>query len=520
MADGSGTPERMYQQQLARERDRLRVLLEIGTAVAAKRETRELFTAISVCLRELLNVEYASLTLWDPETNRLTRQALDFPDGQGLVQENEVMPVEGTPAGEAFSRRTPVLVRRSDLERLPHSVSRNLLEEGIAIVCAVPLISHQRPLGTLNLASRREDSFGEDEVRLLTQVAGQFAVALDNAFAYRRIEELNARLAEENLYLADEIRTNYFFEEIIGQSRALHAVLNQAETVAPSDSTVLIEGETGTGKELIARAIHNLSSRSQGTFVKVNCAAIPTGLLESELFGHEKGAFTGAISRRLGRFELAHKGTLFLDEIGEVPVELQPKLLRVIQEREFERLGSARTIKVDVRIVAATNRDLKAMMNAGWFRTDLYYRLSVFPIVMPPLRDRPEDIPLLVRYFSQQCARRMGKRITTISPDTLQALSRYSWPGNIRELQNLVERAVILSNGCDLKIPARELNSPTETGDLQPQTLEEVERRHILRVLRDTGWIVSGPKGAAARLGIKRSTLQFRMQKLGISRPR
>jgi formate hydrogenlyase transcriptional activator len=509
-----------YQQQLVRERDRLRVLLEIGNAVADTRDTQELFAAISVCLRELLQVEYASLTLWDPETNRLKRQALDFPGGRGRVQENEVMPVEGTPAGEAFLRRTAVLVRTADLERLPHSVSRDLLAEGIRVVCAVPLLSHQRALGTLNLASRCETSFEEDEVRLLTQVAGQFAVALDNAFAYKRIEELNAHLAEEKLYLADEIRTNYFFDEIIGNSHALHKVLNQVETVAPSGSTVLIHGETGTGKELIARAIHALSARNQATFVKVNCAAIPTGLLESELFGHEKGAFTGAISRRLGRFELAHKGTLFLDEIGEVPLELQPKLLHVIQEREFERLGSARTIRADVRIVAATNRDLKQMMESGWFRADLFYRLNVFPIVVPPLRERPEDIPLLVRYFSQQCARRMGKRITTIAPETIQELSRYSWPGNIRELQNLIERAVILSGGCELRIPPGELKPSSAPPSGNAQTLENAERQHILRILRETNWVVAGPNGAAARLGLKRSTLQFRMQKLGITRPR
>ena len=288
-------------------------------------------------------------------------------------------------------------------------------------------------------------------------MAGQIAIALDNSLSYRRIEELNARLAEEKVYLEDEIRTDNRFEEIVGQSRALKAVLKQVETVAPTDSTVLIFGETGSGKELVARAIHDLSSRRQATFVKLNCAAIPTGLLESEMFGHEKGAFTGAIAQRIGRFELAHRGTMFLDEVGEIPLELQTKLLRVLQEREFERLGSSRTIRTDARLVAATNRDLAAMVEERLFRADLYYRLNVFPITVPPLRDRPDDIPLLVRYFVQQYARRMNRRILTIPAASMQALTRYHWPGNIRELQNFIERAVIISPGPVLQAPVREL---------------------------------------------------------------
>jgi formate hydrogenlyase transcriptional activator len=343
------------------------------------------------------------------------------------------------------------------------------------------------------------------------------AVALENVLAYRRIEELNGKLEEEKLYLADEIRSNYFFEEIVGESPGLQKVLRQVEIVAPSDSSVLICGETGTGKEQIARAIHNLSTRRQSTFVKLNCAAIPTGLLESEMFGHERGAFTGAISQRIGRFELANHGTLFLDEIGEISVDLQPKLLRVLQEHEFERLGGTRTLHVDVRLVAATNRNLSQMVQDGEFRADLFYRLNVFPITMPPLRERVEDIPLLVRYFVQQVARRMGKKITTIPAEDMEKLTRYHWPGNIRELQNLVERAVILSPGEVLRIPPLDMQA---LPIYHNNNLEHIERTHILQVLRDTEWVIGGPNGAAVRLGMKRTTLQSRMIKLGITRPK
>jgi formate hydrogenlyase transcriptional activator len=351
-------------------------------------------------------------------------------------------------------------------------------------------------------------------VPFFTQVAGQVAIALDNALSYQRIEELNERLEEEKIYLEDEIRTDNRFEEIVGNSRALKAILKQVETVAPTDSTVLIYGETGTGKELLARAIHDLSARKQGTFVKLNCAAIPTGLLESEMFGHERGAFTGAIAQRIGRFELAHRGTMFLDEVGEIPLELQTKLLRVLQEREFERLGSSRTIRTDARLVAATNRDLAEMVEQREFRADLYYRLNVFPITVPPLRDRREDIPLLVRYFVQQYARRMNRKITTIPTESMNALARYHWPGNIRELQNFIERAVILSTGTTLQIPVRELKRGGVSGNVV--TLETAERDAIVRALRDAGGKVAGPEGAAAKLGMKRTTLQAKMRKLGI----
>jgi formate hydrogenlyase transcriptional activator len=392
--------------------------------------------------------------------------------------------------------------------------------------CSVPLLFHDRVLGALNVGRTREDAFAAEDVELLNQVAQQIAIAVENGLAYREIAELKEQLNKEKLYLEDELRTNYNFEEIIGESAALKQALHQVEIVAPTDSTVLIQGETGTGKELIARAIHNLSGRRSRTFVKLNCAAIPTGLLESELFGHEKGAFTGAIAQKVGRVELAHGGTLFLDEVGDIPLELQSKFLRVLQEQEFERLGGTRTIRVDVRLVAATNRNLLQMVSAREFRSDLYYRLNVFPIVSPPLRDRQEDVANLVRYFTQKFGRRMNKQIATIPAATMTALSRYHWPGNIRELQNFIERAVILSRGSNLEAPLAELEKqvtdrPAE--ELPPSTtlttLEEAEREHIRRALQQANWLVGGPSGAAAKLGMKRTTLQSKMSKLGIERP-
>ena len=355
----------------------------------------------------------------------------------------------------------------------------------------------------------------------MSQIAGQVAIAIDNAMAYRQITELSDKLIQEKVYLEDEIRSEMNFEAIVGNSAALRRVLRQVEAVAPTGSTVLIHGETGTGKELIARAVHNLSQRHSGPFVKLSCAAIPTGLLESELFGHEKGAYTGAVSQRTGRFELASEGTIFLDEVGEIPLELQPKLLRVLQEREFERLGSSRTLRTDARLIAATNRNLPAMVEEQKFRSDLFYRLNVFPVHMPPLRERTEDIPFLVRHFAQRFARSMKKQVDTISSETMNALVRYAWPGNIRELENIIERAVILSKGPELKVPLADLKSRTGENDRKDgaATLREVERKHILSVLEQTNWVFAGPNGAAARLGIKRPTLQFRMQKLGISRP-
>jgi formate hydrogenlyase transcriptional activator len=387
----------------------------------------------------------------------------------------------------------------------------------------VPLISRGRALGTLGV--KRNEPFSAQDVDFLRQVSGPVAIAVENALAYGQIAELTDKLAREKLYLEDEIRSELNFEEIIGKSEALRTVLQQVETVAPTDSTVLICGETGTGKELIVRAIHDLSSRAKNAFVKLNCAAIPTGLLESEMFGHERGAFTGAIAQRIGRFELASRGTVFLDEIGEISLELQPKLLRVLQEREFERLGSSRTLKSDARLIAATNRDLAEMVGDHEFRADLFYRLNVFPIQLPPLRERRGDIPLLVRHFARQFARRMNRAIDTIPSETMSVLVAYHWPGNIRELQNLVERAVILSTGPVLKVPLDDLKSqlratPASGRPVRIETLEDVERRHILETLQATDWVVGGERGAAVRLGLKRSTLQVRMEKLGIRRAR
>jgi len=375
------------------------------------------------------------------------------------------------------------------------------------------------------VASLKEDQFPEKDAALLRPVANQIAIAVENSLAFRQVVERANKLSEEKLYLQDEIRTEYNFEEIIGESPALKHILQQLETVAPTDSTILIRGETGTGKELIARAIHHLSGRRERTLVKVNCAAIPTGLLESELFGHEKGAFTGAIAQRVGRFELAHRGTLFLDEVGDIPLELQPKLLRVLQEQEFERLGSTRTTRVDVRLVAATNADLTQKVADNQFRADLYYRLNVFPLTIPPLRERREDIPLLVRYFAQKYARRMKRPIETIPVKAMTALTEYHWPGNVREMENFIERAVILSRGSELQIPVAELKprngigAPQLTAANGFETLEHAEREHIVRTLGETKWVIGGPTGAASRLGMKRTTLQSRMRKLGILRP-
>jgi formate hydrogenlyase transcriptional activator len=383
-------------------------------------------------------------------------------------------------------------------------------------------------LGVLSAARVEDKPFGEEDLALLVQISKQVAIALDNSLAYREINELKEQLAREKIYLEDEIRTDMQFHDIIGNSSVLRNVLQQVEIVAPTDSTVLIYGETGTGKELIARAVHDLSSRKARAFVKLNCAAIPTGLLESELFGHERGAFTGAIAQRIGRFELAHGGTVFLDEIGEIPLELQPKLLRVLQEREFERLGGSRTLRSDARLIAATNRDLAAMAQENKFRPDLYYRLNVFPIRVPSLRERAEDIPLLVRHFVQQFSRRMGRAIDSVPADTIDALVEYHWPGNIRELQNVIERAVIVTQGPVLKVALGELASAprmsahapalasSDDGNSMRKVLEETEREQIIRALEQANWVISGESGAAARLGMKRSTLQARMQKLGI----
>ena len=513
------------QQQLAREHHISRLLLDVNNAVISKLDLRELFAAITACLHRVMQFAYISLALYDRLNNQLRIHALDFPQGRGLVHEDILVPLETAPSGMAFTSQKPVLLRSIDTERFPSEVARLLIAEGIKSTCSIPLTSHGQALGTLSVGSLREAAFNEDDAQVLTQVTNQIAIAVENALAYREIAELKDKLSEEKLYLQDEILTEYNFEEIIGESQALKRILKQVETVAPTDSTVLLLGETGTGKELFARAIHNLSSRRERTLVKVNCAAIPTGLLESELFGHERGAFTGAIAQRIGRFELANHGTIFLDEVGDIPLELQPKLLRVLQEQEFERLGSTRTTRVDARLVTATNSNLAERVDEKQFRSDLFYRLNVFPILIPPLRERREDIPLLVRHFVQKYGRRMKKRIDAIPARAMKALSEYHWPGNIRELENFVERAVILSDGSELQPPLAELARQEEASSAlvgsasHSTTLEEAEREHILQALKVTHWVIGGADGAADRLGMKRTTLQYRMKKLGIARP-
>lgn len=512
---------RQAEQQASRERDLLRFLLDVNNAVVSHLDLQELVKTISTSLTSLMPFETIGLALYDTEHKFLRIFANNLSADQGLLRAGDVFHLEGTPAGWVFKTGNGLLLKQPDFERFP--ADRDYVAaRGRLSGCIVPLISHGRKLGVIGISSSKTNTFTESDLELLKHISGQVAIAVENALAYQEIELLKNKLTQEKLYLEEELHTVWNFEQIIGTSPAFRRILKQVETVAPTNSTVLIYGETGTGKEIIARAIHNLSERRDRTLVKLNCAAIPTGLLESELFGHEKGAFTGAIAQRAGRFELAHRGTLLLDEIGEISLELQPKLLRVLQEQEFERLGSNRTQRVDFRLVAATNRDLAHMVETNQFRRDLYYRLNVFPITLPPLRDRQEDIPLLVRYFASKFAKRMGKRIETIPAESMTALTKYHWPGNIRELENFIERATILTSTPQLEIPLAELK-PKTTAELPSlnttsTTLEENEREHILRVLRETNWVVGGPSGAAVKLGMKRTTLQSRMEKLGITR--
>jgi formate hydrogenlyase transcriptional activator len=509
-----------------------RALLAVSAAIVSHRDLSALFHDLAGRLQQVVSFDYLTLVLYDAATNTMRMHVLEPPEpGEPAI----VLPPEEDPAGIVWQTQQPLITSKlAELSRWPRLLER-VQPYGVDSCCWLPLTTARRRLGTLVLTSKRPSTYDTADLGFLQQVANQVAVAVENALAFQEIEaaflQINAlkdQLAQEKAYLEEEVRTEHRFGEIIGESAALRQVLKEVETVAPTGSTVLIRGETGTGKELIARALHELSPRNGRTFVKLNCAAIPTGLLESELFGHEKGAFTGAIMQKVGRFELAHRGTLFLDEVGDIPPELQPKLLRVLQEQEFERLGSTKTIRVDVRLVAATNRDLAAMVADDRFRVDLYYRLNVFPLLLPPLRDRPDDIPRLVRHFTQQFARRMGRRIETIPSAVLDSLARYPWPGNVRELQNVIERAVILSPGPSLQVPLSDLlplpssSLPTGgevSGVSGAVTLADAEREHILSALRETGWVVAGPKGAASRLGMKRSTLQKKMKKLGISRP-
>jgi formate hydrogenlyase transcriptional activator len=508
------------QRQLECERDRQRLLLEVNNAVVSHLGLEDLFPAVSACLRKVIHHDASSLVLYDQETGRYRVHVLHFARNESFIEEGRLGSECMTPAGIAITTRKPAVFGEADLRDVcaESPVVQRLLAEGVKAFCSVPLLSYDRALGALNVGRRGDNMFTQEDVELLSQVAHQIAIAVENALVHKEVQGLKDRLAREKFYLEDEIKTEYNFEEIIGDGAALKQVLKQIEVVAPTDSTVLVMGETGTGKELIARAIHDRSGRRERTFIKMNCAAIPTGLLESELFGHEKGAFTGAIAQRVGRFELADGGTLFLDEVGDIPLELQSKLLRVLQEQEFERLGSTRTIKVNVRLVAATNRDLARMVADKEFRNDLYYRLNVFPVTVPALRERREDVPLLVRHFAQKFAQRMNKKIESISNEQMTMLSQYDWPGNVRELENLIERAVILSQGVELRVPLEKLQSTKTPLPESLATLENAEREHILRALQASNWVIGGPAGAAVKLGMKRTTLQSKILKLGISR--
>ena len=504
------------QDELRSERDRLQLLLELTSQLVSNLELCDLLPTVAAAVRKIMRCDAVAVHLPDEGNGCLRCTALDFEDRGMLAVDANPRRDEMTCEDhilEAFRTCNPVVSSQLCSDSYPEIFGQEARHG-----CAVPFVSRNRALGVLELVRRADRVFTQDDVAFIVQIAHHVALAIENALAYNEITDLKNELARAKLYLEDEIRSEQGFEEIIGRSAAIRAVLRMIETVAPTDSTVLIGGETGTGKELIARAIHERSPRSSNAFVKLNCAAIPTGLLESELFGHERGAFTGAITQRIGRFELANHGTAFLDEIGEIALELQPKLLRVLQEREFERLGSTRTLKTDARLIAATNRDLAGCVAQHSFRADLFYRLNVFPIQMPPLRDRPEDIPLLVRYFVQHFARRMTRAIDTIPSETMEALVRHSWPGNIRELQNLMEHSVILSTGPVLRVPLTGLHSGNAPGPdgAKPLTLEQAERGHIISTLKETRWVVSA---AAHRLGMNRSTLHFRMKKLGIVRP-
>jgi formate hydrogenlyase transcriptional activator len=506
---------------LQEERKRSQVLLRVNAVLAANWDVQATFPTISSYLRRVLWHECAFLSLYDEKNNLFVRQAQDFPLGRGLMTGTSPV-VSGGPESMAVAEQRPVFFSRDAIQAFRSNpalveLADSFLGEGLKSLCCIPLLRPKGPLGTLTLASTRAEAFGEADAALLNQIGSLLAIALENTFIAREIDQLNRRLAEEKLYLGGDHGSDVIVEGIVGESAALREVLNQAGTVAGSDATALILGETGTGKELIARAIHRMSKRRERGFVKLNCAAIPTGLLESELFGHERGAFTGAIAQKIGRLELANQGTLFLDEIGEISLELQPKLLRVLQDHEFERLGGTRTIKVDLRLVAATNRDLTKSISLGGFRSDLYYRLNVFPIRMPPLRERREDIPALVRHFVQKYARQMERHIESVPTETMKALIQSNWPGNVRELENLIERSVILSEGAVLRVPLSELIAERQIA-VASDTLEDAEREHIVRVLRETKGVISGPEGAAHKLGLKRTTLQSKMQRLRITR--
>jgi len=505
--------------ELQRERDRLKLLLEINNHIISHLDVSGLVRAASASIREYLRNDFTGIWLFEDPGTALRCFALDFPGSRGYLEESTATGNLVTETDiKNIHARIPKIWSGEEIDALPKPVANSLRAELIMSVAGVPLMGSTSPLGFITIGSRQKDAFSQAEVGLIVQVANQISLALENALAYGRLNISHTRLENERNYLESEIKSQYNFEDIVGKSPALKKALEQVAIVAQTDSTVLLTGETGTGKELVARAIHNLSHRRDRTFVRLNCAAIPHGLLESELFGHEKGAFTGALSQQRGRFELADQGSLFLDEIGDIDLDLQPKLLRVLQEREFERLGSSRTIKVNVRLIAATRRVLPEMVRDEEFREDLYYRLNVFPIHIPPLRERKEDIPLLVHYFVGMHARNMRKSIRVIPPDVMDGILRWDWPGNVRELQNFIERSVILSRGVALDAPISELSRSSLQKEDRGGTLYATERDAILKALRAAKGRISGPGGAAERLGLKRTTLQRKMERLQINK--
>jgi formate hydrogenlyase transcriptional activator len=509
-----------YQRQLAGERDRLRLVLEINNHVS-KLDINDVLRSASASIRSYFRNDFATFWVLKEETSQLQSLLLDFPDGKGPLAEFASADLIGTDF-EKLRTRLAEIWSVEEINKLPLSLGAPLKAESIMSLAVVSLATESRPLGLLAMGSRKVDAFRQEDLDLLSQIGIQISLALDNALAHGRLNASAARLEEERLYLESEIRSEYSFEDIVGKSAALRKVLDQVAIVAPTDSTVLLHGETGTGKELIARAVHNLSPRRERTFVRLNCAAIPSGLVESELFGHEKGAFTGALMQKKGRFEVADHGTLFLDEIGDISLDLQPKLLRALQEQEFERLGSTRTTRVDVRLIAATHRDLPAMIRSNQFREDLFYRLNVFPIEIPPLRERREDVPLLVQYFVSRFARRMQKRIKSIPKPAMETLVNAPWPGNIRELENFIERCVILTQGDELKVPRAELKGSEikralpRTAIAEGSSFKDAERQVIIDAVKAASGRISGKDGAAERLGLKRTTLQNKMNRLKI----
>jgi formate hydrogenlyase transcriptional activator len=509
-----------YQRELAAERDRLRLLLEINNHVVSKLNMEDLFRAASASIRSYFGNHLTGFWLLEKDSNRLQSVVLDFPDRKGLLADVGSTNLTETECQKIRARRSDIL-SVDDIDKLPTPLADNLRAESITSLALAPLATGSGPLGLLAIGSRKLDAFRQQDLDLLTQISIQISLALDNALAYGRLNASAARLEEERLYLESEIRAEHNFEDIVGKSAALRKVLDQIAIVAPTSSTVLLHGETGTGKELLARAIHNRSPRRERTFVRLNCSAIPSGLVESELFGHEKGAFTGALMQKRGRFELADRGTLFLDEIGDISLELQPKLLRALQEQEFERLGSAKTIRVDVRLIAATHRDLQSMIRNNQFREDLFYRLNVCPIEIPPLRERRDDIPLLVHYFVLRLSRQMQKRIKAVPKQAMEVLVNHDWPGNIRELENFIERCVIFTHGDELKVPHDQLKRTASRGTgsaPSSSTFEQAERQVIVDALKAASGKISGKGGASERLGLKRTTLQNKMRKLNIGR--